>query len=74
MVLINHEKVVPEIKEGLSRTHVIQCSSTQMIDNTFSTSENAMPLIFQAPAQINFLHVGKEITIKAHDIIWPKMD
>ena len=63
-ILQRDDKVVSEIQVRLERARALQGSASQMTNGHCAHAPNAVPLVFEPPAQIDFFHVGKQGAIE----------
>src|SRR5580704_14244767 len=59
-----HDHIVPEVQKYFSLVSLRQCSTAYMVDLGSGTGINLISQQLQSPAKINFLHMGKEISIE----------
>ena len=63
--LVEHRKVVAEIKIGLARIALGQSASAEMIDLAVGNTHYLASLKAQTPAEVYFLVVGKEAPVES---------
>ena len=65
LVILEQEvEVVSEIEEGLVGALLLQGASTEMVNVGFRSDPHHQSPVLQAPAQVDFLHVGEEVLVK----------
>ena len=69
MIFDQQKQVVPKIQIGFERTNFLECASAKMKDPRCSTNTDSMAAIFKAPAQIDFFHVRKKISIQSSNFM-----
>ena len=63
-ILIKHQQIISEIQKSLSRILFFQRSPSYMIYHTLRNTDKLFSPTAQTPAQVNFFHVGKKMTIQ----------
>ena len=59
-VLQQDDEVVSEVEVRLERARGVECAATQMQHFDLACTADLMAKVFQPPAQVDFLHVGKQ--------------
>src|SRR3546814_6819466 len=63
-VLINHGESVSKVQVGLSGALIAQCTRSQVVNVAFSAIEDLASAAVELPAQVDLLHMRKQIFIE----------
>ena len=68
-VFHQQREVVAEVQVGLARRVLRQGAATDVIDPRLRAAIHLVARVFQAPTQVDFLHVSEEAVVQSADLM-----